>query len=152
MNGNPFCDWNGDLHNESKAFVYEHQVLFNKDKTTLIAYRSKDTNYIIPNGVTHIGDEAFSGCESLTSINIPNSVTNIGNCAFYGCGFLKSINIPDRVTNIGDRAFSFCRSLTNINIPSSVVNMNGNPFCDWDGDLHNESKAFVYEHQVLFNK
>ena len=152
MNGNPFCDWNGDLHNESKAFVYEHQVLFNKDKTTLIAYRSKDTNYIIPNGVTHIGDEAFSGCESLTSINIPNSVTNIGNCAFYGCGFLKSINIPDSVTNIGDRAFSFCRSLTNINIPSSVVNMNGNPFCDWDGDLHNESKAFVYEHQVLFNK
>ena len=152
MNGNPFCGWNGDLHNESKAFVYEHQVLFNKDKTTLIAYRSKDTNYIIPNGVTHIGDEAFSGCESLTSINIPNSVTNIGNCAFYGCGFLKSINIPDSVTNIGDRAFSFCRSLTNINIPSSVVNMNGNPFCDWDGDLHNESKAFVYEHQVLFNK
>ena len=108
MNGNPFCDWNGDLHNESKAFVYEHQVLFNKDKTTLIAYRSKDTNYIIPNGVTHIGDEAFSGCESLTSINIPNSVTNIGNCAFYGCGFLKSINIPDSVTNIGDRAFYYC--------------------------------------------
>ena len=108
MNGNPFCDWNGDLHNESKAFVYEHQVLFNKDKTTLIAYRSKDTNYIIPNGVTHIGDEAFSGCESLTSINIPNSVTNIGNCAFYGCGFLKSINIPDSVTNIGDRAFKGC--------------------------------------------
>lgn len=108
MNGNPFCDWNGDLHNESKAFVYEHQVLFNKDKTTLIAYRSKDTNYIIPNGVTHIGDEAFSGCESLTSINIPNSVTNIGNCAFYGCGFLKSINIPDSVTNIGDRAFRYC--------------------------------------------
>lgn len=107
MNGNPFCDWNGDLHNESKAFVYEHQVLFNKDKTTLIAYRLKYTNYIIPNGVTHIGDEAFSGCESLTSINIPNSVTNIGNCAFYGCGFLKSINIPDSVTNIGDRAFSF---------------------------------------------
>lgn len=106
MNGNPFCDWNGDLHNESKAFVYEHQVLFNKDKTTLIAYRSKDTNYIIPNGVTHIGDEAFSGCESLTSINIPNSVTNIGNCAFYGCGFLKSINIPDSVTNIGDRALT----------------------------------------------
>ena len=152
MNGNPFLEWNGDLHNESKAFIYEHQVLFNKDKTTLIAYRSKEKNYIIPNSVTSIGDGAFSGCESLTSINIPNSVTNIGNCAFYGCGFLKSINIPDSVTNIGDRAFSFCRSLTNINIPSSVVNMNGNPFCDWDGDLHNESKAFVYEHQVLFNK
>ena len=85
MNGNPFLGWNGDLYNESKAFVYEHQVLFNIDKTTLIAYRSKKTSYNIPNGVTNIGDEAFYGCESLTNINIPNSVTNIGDSAFYSC-------------------------------------------------------------------
>lgn len=85
MNGNPFRVWNGDLHNESKAFVYEHQVLFNKDKTTLIAYRSKDTNYIIPNSVTNIGDKAFEDCKSLVSIKIPNSVTYIGDKAFGGC-------------------------------------------------------------------
>ena len=85
MNGNPFRVWNGDLHNESKAFVYEHQVLFDKDKTTLIAYRSKDTNYIIPNSVTNIGDKAFEDCKSLVSIKIPNSVTNIGNFAFSHC-------------------------------------------------------------------
>lgn len=85
MNGNPFRVWNGDLHNESKAFVYEHQVLFNKDKTTLIAYRSKDTNYIIPNSVTNIGDKAFEDCKSLVSIKIPNSVTYIGDKAFWKC-------------------------------------------------------------------
>lgn len=85
MNGNPFRVWNGDLHNESKAFVYEHQVLFNKDKTTLIAYRSKDTNYIIPNSVTNIGDKAFEDCKSLVSIKIPNSVTYIGDKAFQNC-------------------------------------------------------------------
>ena len=85
MNGNPFRAWNGDLHNESKAFIYENQVLFNKDKTTLIAYRSKEKNYIIPNSVTYIGNDAFFDCKSLTSINIPNSVTNIGDRAFYGC-------------------------------------------------------------------
>ena len=85
INGNPFCRWNGDLYNESKAFIYEHQVLFNKDKTTLIAYISKEKNYIIPNSVTNIGDGAFWDCESLTSINIPDGVTNIGNGAFLGC-------------------------------------------------------------------
>ena len=85
MNGNPFRVWNGDLHNESKAFVYEHQVLFDKDKTTLIAYRSKDTNYIIPNSVTNIGDKAFEDCKSLVSIKIPNSVTYIGDKAFKTC-------------------------------------------------------------------
>ena len=123
MNGNPFCGWNGDLHNESKAFVYEHQVLFNKDKTTLIAYRSKDTNYIIPDSVTNIGDEAFWGCEPLTSINIPDGVTNIGDEAFWGCESLTSINIPDGVTNIGSGAFDGCNSLASINIPNNMTNI-----------------------------
>ena len=85
MIGNPFCRWHGILNNKSKAFIYEDNVLFNKDKTTLIAYRAKETNYIIPNGTTRIGDSAFCGCESLTSIKIPNSVTSIGICSFYGC-------------------------------------------------------------------
>lgn len=121
MNGNPFRVWNGDLHNESKAFVYEHQVLFDKDKTTLIAYRSKDTNYIIPNSVTNIGDKAFEDCKSLVSIKIPNSVTYIGDKAFWKCISLNSINIPNSVTNIGNFAFSWCKSLTSINIPDSVT-------------------------------
>ena len=121
MNGNPFCEWDGDLHNESKAFIYEHQVLFNKDKTILIAYRSKEKNYIIPNSVTNIGDRAFSYCESLTNINIPNGVTNIGESTFYFCKSLTNINIPDGVTNIGDDAFKYCWSLTKINIPNSVT-------------------------------
>ena len=108
MNGNPFRAWYGDLHNESKAFIYENQVLFNKDKTTLIAYRSKEKNYIIPNSMTYIGNDAFYDCNSLTSINIPNSVTNIGDRAFYNCVSLTKINIPNSVTNIGNEAFQHC--------------------------------------------
>ena len=109
------------MYNESKAFIYEHQVLFNKDKTTLIAYISKEKNYIIPNSVTNIGDGAFWDCKSLTSINIPDGVTNIGNGAFLGCKLLTNINIPDGVTNIGNAAFGGCESLTSINIPNSVT-------------------------------
>ena len=128
MNGNPFLGWNGDLHNESKAFVYERQVLFNKDKTTLIAYRSKDTNYIIPDSVTNIGDGAFYKCEYLKSINIPDSVTNIGDYAFVGCESLTSINIPNSVTNIGRSAFCTCKSLNRINIQNGVTNIGKSAF------------------------
>ena len=46
---------------------------------------------IIPNSVTTIGDYAFYGCSSLTSITIPNSVTSIGWAAFAGCSSLTSI-------------------------------------------------------------
>ena len=150
--GNPFFSWYGNLNNESKAFIYEDNVLFNKNKTTLIAYRAKETNYTIPNSVTTIGERAFLGCKSLTSINIPNSVTTIGDRAFAGCESLTSINIPNSVTTIEDCAFSYCGSLASITIPSSVVTIIGNPFYLWHGNLNNESRAFIYEDHVLFNK
>ena len=109
--GNPFYNWHGDLYNESKAFIYEDHVLFNKNKTTLIAYRTKETSYTIQNCVKTIGDAAFAFCESLTSINIPNSVTTIGKWAFGWCDSLTSINIPNSVTTIEDGAFCGCENL-----------------------------------------
>lgn len=128
MIGNSFCRWHGILNNKSKAFIYEDNVLFNKDKTTLIAYRAKKTNYIIPNGTTRIGDSAFCGCESLTSIKIPNSVTSIGICSFLLCYSLTRINIPNSVTTIKKGAFWCCNSLTSINIPDSVTTIEKGAF------------------------
>ena len=55
--------------------------------------------------VTSIGDEAFSACSGLTSVNIPDGVTSIGNKAFWSCISLTSITIPDGVTFIGGAAF-----------------------------------------------
>ena len=67
-------------------------VLFNKEKTTLVAYPGgKQGAYTIPNSVTSIGYTAFHGCSSLTSVTIPNSVTSIGESAFYGCDKLVDV-------------------------------------------------------------
>ena len=110
------------------------------------------TNINIPNSVRTIGEDAFGECKSLTNINIPNSVTTIGEGAFYICESLTNINIPNSVTTIGDGVFCCCDYLTSITIPSSVVTIIGNPFCYWHGNLYNESKAFIYEDHVLFNK
>ena len=108
------------MYNESKAFIYEDHVLFNKDKTTLIAYIAEETNYTIPNSVTTIGDSAFAFCDSLTSINIPNSVTTIGDSAFVWCDSLTNINIPNSVTTIEDGAFYGCTSLPS-HIKSDII-------------------------------
>ena len=126
--GNPFYGWHGILNNESKAFIYEDYVLFNKNKTTLIAYRAKETNYKIPNSVTTIGDSAFALCEFLININIPNNVTTIGDSAFWDCIYLTIINIPNSVTMIGKCAFMGCDSLTIINIPNSVTTIGTHAF------------------------
>lgn len=108
----------------------EDGVLFNKDKTTLILYPigNERTTYTIPDGVTSIGNDAFQGCTSLTSIIIPDSVTSIGNDAFYECSSLTNITIGNSVTSIGDHAFNFCTSLTNITIPDSVTSIGNYAF------------------------
>ena len=105
---NPFARWSGVLHNKSKAFIYEDDVLFNKDKTILIAYRSKETSYIIPKTITCIGELAFYECYSLISVDIPDSVTSIGEAAFEGCRSLTNVDIPDSVTSIESGAFWYC--------------------------------------------
>ena len=72
---------------------------------------------VIITGGTSIGDYAFSGCSSITSITIPESVTSIESCAFYECSSITSITIPESVTSIGFMAFYGCNNLTSITIP-----------------------------------
>ena len=79
------------------------------------------TEYAIPEGVTTIGDSAFSGCTSLESITIPEGVTTIENSAFFGCTSLKSVVIPEGVTTIGNSAFFGCTSLKSVVIPDGVT-------------------------------
>ena len=107
------------------------------------------TTSAIPEGVTSIGERAFSGCNGLTNITIPSSVTSIGEQAFSGCNDLTSITIPESVTSIGvkafeysgltnvhitsgvtsigDLAFAHCRNLTSITIPESVTSIGVSP-------------------------
>ena len=88
------------------------------------------TSITIPDSVTSIESYAFDGCTSLTSVIIPDSVTTIGSFAFYGCTSLTSVTIPDSVTSIGDNAFWYCDSLTSITIPDSVTSIVHGAFRD----------------------
>ena len=71
------------------------------------ASSSSDNNRYVPSslksvvitGGTSIGDSAFSGCTSLTSVRLPDSVTSIGNNAFYKCESLTSIIVSDNNTS-----------------------------------------------------
>ena len=101
------------------------------------------TSITIPNSVTSIDYGAFSNCDSLTSVTIGNSVTSIGEEAFLGCRSLTSITIPNSVTSIGDHAFSFCDSLTSVTIGNSVTSIGRYAFGFCYALLEIHSKATV---------
>ena len=86
------------------------------------------TSVTIPNSVTKIGEHAFRGCSALTSVTIPNSVTTIGYYAFGGCSALTSVTIPNSVIEIVSSAFEECSALTSVTIPNSVTKIGGSAF------------------------
>ena len=128
MDGNPFLYWNGILTVLSSSFFYANDVLIDNVKKTIIAFRNKESSYIIPNSITGIGPNAFSHCETLSNIFIPNSVTSIGDNAFWGCKSISSIVIPNSVTSIGDNAFGGCTTLSKIVIPNSMTSIGNRAF------------------------
>ena len=80
-----------------------------------------------------IGDYAFSGCSSLTSLTLPSSVTSIGGHAFELCSGLTSLTLPSSVTSIGEFAFRYCSGLTSLTIPSGVTTIDYYAFADCSG-------------------
>ena len=106
LNGNPFAEWNGKLECLSPNYIYEDDVLFNKDKSRIISFRNQNVkSYVIPSSVTSIGDWAFYGCNSLSEIVIPSSVTSIGDSAFYKCKFPDNLK-QELISRFGDKIFS----------------------------------------------
>ena len=55
----------------------------------------------IPEGVTTIGDSAFSGCTKLSAVYMPATVSSIGDNAFYGVTALAAMGKD--VTVVTDR-------------------------------------------------
>ena len=99
------------------------------------------TSLILPNSLTTIGQEAFSGCYQLAEItwpdnkgfteingfdnctslpdsifeSLPVTVTSIGYEAFFGCRF-SSVSLPGTIETIGERAFAYNYNLKTLTL------------------------------------
>ena len=106
--------WCSISFDSSNPLSFAHHLYLNGEEIT---------GLVIPESVTNINNDAFSGCSGLTSVTIPEGVTSIGNHAFYGCFGLTSVTIPNSVTSIGEYAFLSCSGLASVIIPNSVTSI-----------------------------
>ena len=83
---------------------------------------------ILPDGIAEIRDHAFDGCSGLQDITIPSGVTVLGNSVFSECTSLERAVLPDGLTEIGYLAFFNCFSMTRLRIPASVTNIDDGAF------------------------
>ena len=82
---------------ENQYFTAVDGVLFTRDMSTLVCYPSMSPaeEYRVPDGVQTIADYAFAGAFHLKKVELPESVVNVGENSFTHCDSLTSINLPD---------------------------------------------------------
>lgn len=88
--------------------------------TILEKYGGRSENVVIPDGVMHIGNRAFSLCPFIKSVTFPKGLKYIGNYAFECCTGITELIIPASVTAIADSAFKGCTNLKKAVLPPNL--------------------------------
>ena len=119
-----------NIDSNNKKYCSENGIIYNKDKTEIIAYPSLKGTYTIPDYITSIGDGAFMGNYGLTSIKIHSGIS-IGDQVFEYCNELTNVEIDSgsqTIGKIGELAFAYCRKLKEIKIPNTVTSIENMAF------------------------
>lgn len=117
---------------ENRAYCSIGNVLFSKDMTEILYYLPQILypSYVIPDGVTTIGNYAFSKCSNLINVTFPQSISSIGRYAFENCDGLTTLNFSrsQEKISIGNYAFRNCSSLTCVILPEQVNSIGDSAF------------------------
>jgi len=86
------------------------------------------TSMALPDGLTQLGNNVFMNCWSLTSVALPDGLTQLDDGVFYDCSSLTSVSLPDGLTELGNYVFDGCSSLTSVALPDGVTQLGDNAF------------------------
>ena len=111
LDGNPFAEWRGHLEMLSLNYVYEDDVLYDKSKKHLIAFRKDADTFEVPFGVRRIGKNSFWANRNLCHAILPSTIEKIERFAFGCCEKLKTIKVPITLNKVDDGVFYKCDSL-----------------------------------------
>lgn len=105
------------------------------DPTLLLGYQGKAGKIVVPDGITVIGEYAFSPdnpyfsmTHGITEIVLPESVTTIEDYAFLNCDQLVSVTLPEGLMTIGNQAFGYCTAMKSLTLPEGLVTIGDSAF------------------------
>ena len=119
------------------AYSSENGVLYNKDKTMLLAYPAMKTDeeFVLPDSVTEIAKSGFCYNTQLKKADL-SSVEVIGEYAFEGCTALEDVKLPKTLKTVHKNAFLGCPALLTVRVPASVEYIGDYAFgYDYDSNL-----------------
>ncbi len=167
------------VDSENPCFSTIDGILYDKSRTTLIAYPSgrTETSFTVPDGTISIGNRAFFDNPVLQEVVFPDSVKTIEEYAFMSCDVLAHVDfgsvsilergafqtcaslspadLSDQIKVIGDYAFFRNAPAAEITIPASVTSVGAKAFggCKVSGFLADpKSTAFTSEDGILLSK
>ena len=122
-----------DTENPASDFEYKENNENSKGGIAITKYVGTDTDVIIPSTidgktVTVIGQLAFNGNDTITSVIMPDSITMIGTGSFSGCDLLSTVVLSNSLEQIDYEAFASCKSLSNITLPDSLTHIGEHAF------------------------
>ena len=85
-------------------------------------------NIKLHEGLTVIGDYAFSKIYHLEEIDLPDSLVSLGTGAFDSDFCLKSVVIPSKITIIPDALFKDCYQLQSVKLPEGITEIGKEAF------------------------
>jgi len=125
------CTYNTNI----ESLIIPSNVVFNNENYTVTMIGDNAFSGIfslssvsIPETVNRIGVNTFSGCTSLSTFSFGSNVTSIGNYAFSGCIGISALTLPNSMAIIGDGAFNGCTGLTSVTIGNGVILLGNDAF------------------------
>ncbi len=117
--------WNGTL--KSITIAVDNPAYDSRNNCNAIIESATNTlifgceKSFVPDGIEHIANFAFCGCEGLMSISMPESLKDIGEFAFDSCPLLSYVELNEGLEILGKQAFCSCPSIKEIVLPSTLI-------------------------------
>lgn len=117
-----------EISDKNNHYAFDGAALYSGDFSELVYVLPNSDDYVIPESVISICEQADRYDQNRTEIFIPGNVKIIGDGAFHNCAELESVILEEGIEEIGSYSFAGNTKLKSVKVPDSVTKIGANAF------------------------